>query len=75
MIRVPGFPGDLWRITGADFVVRTTCRMGKTPPLPLYAAALGASDLMIGRVVSISTLTGLLSKPLSNLQEPRHARA
>ena len=73
-MRVLGFPGDLWRITGADFIVRTTYQMGKTPLLPLYAAALGASDLMIGQVVSISTLTGLLLKPLFGLLSDRGGR-
>jgi MFS family permease len=73
-MRVAGFPGDLWRITGADFIVRTTYQMGKTPLLPLYAAALGASDLMIGQVVSISTLTGLLLKPLFGLLSDRGGR-
>ena len=42
-MRLLGFPIDLWRITGADFIARTTYQMGKTPLLPIYAAALGAS--------------------------------
>ena len=69
-----GFPVDLWRITGADFIVRTTYQMGKTPLLPLYAAALGASDMMIGQVVSISTLTGLMLKPIFGLLSDRTGR-
>ncbi|HUS53148.1 MAG TPA: MFS transporter [Thermohalobaculum sp.] len=73
-MRLLGFPVDLWRITGADFIVRTTYQMGKTPLLPLYAAALGASDLMIGQVVAISTLTGLLLKPLFGLLSDRSGR-
>lgn len=72
--RAPGFPRDLWRITGADLLLRTTYQMGKTPLLPLYAAALGASDLLIGQVVSISTLTGLLLKPLFGLLSDRSGR-
>lgn len=55
---------DLWRITVADAVVRTGYQIGKTPLLPLYATFLGASDLIVGYVVSISTLTGLVLKPL-----------
>jgi MFS family permease len=69
-----GFPIDLWRITGADFIVRTTYQMGKTPLLPLYAAALGASEMMIGQVVSISTLTGLMLKPIFGLLSDRSGR-
>ena len=48
----------------ADLVARTAYQVGKTPLLPIYAALLGASDLVIGYVVSISTLTGLVLKPL-----------
>ena len=60
------------RIFAADAIVRTAYQMGKTPVLPLFAAALGASDILLGLVVSISTLTGILVKPvvgfLSDLQ-------
>ncbi len=69
-----GLPADLWRITAADFVVRTAYQMGKTPLLPIYAAALGASDLIIGTVVSISTLTGLALKPLFGFLSDRWGR-
>ncbi|MEM9009988.1 MAG: MFS transporter [Pseudomonadota bacterium] len=69
-----GHGGDLWRLTGADFVLRTAYQMGKTPLLPLYAAALGASDLMIGTVLSVSTLTGLMLKPLFGLLSDRGGR-
>jgi len=69
-----GHPGDLWRIVAADFTVRTAYQMGKTPLLPLYAAALGASELLIGYVVSISTLTGMLLKPLFGLLSDRMGR-
>ncbi len=58
----------------ADFTVRTAYQMGKTPLLPIYAAALGASDLIIGYVVSISTMTGLLLKPLFGLLSDRLGR-
>ena len=69
-----GHPIDLWRITAADFTVRTAYQMGKTPLLPIYAAMLGASDLFIGYVVSISTATGLLLKPLFGLLSDRTGR-
>ena len=69
-----GLPADLWRITAADFMVRTAYQMGKTPLLPIYAAALGASDLIIGYVVSISTMTGLMLKPLFGLLSDRTGR-
>ena len=67
-------PADLWRITAADFVVRTAYQMGKTPLLPIYAVALGASDLIIGTVVSISTMTGLVLKPLFGFLSDRWGR-
>ena len=41
------------RIFVADAIVRTAYQMGKTPVLPLFAAALGASDIVLGLVVSI----------------------
>jgi len=69
-----GLPADLWRITAADFVVRTAYQMGKTPLLPIYAAVLGASDLIIGSIVSISTMTGLVLKPLFGLLSDRTGR-
>ena len=69
-----GLPADLWRITAADFVVRTAYQMGKTPLLPIYAAALGASDPIIGTVVSISTMTGLALKPVFGFLSDRWGR-
>ena len=69
-----GLPADLWRVTATDFAVRTAYQMGKTPLLPMYAAALGASDLIIGYVVSVSTMTGLLLKPLFGLLSDRLGR-
>ncbi len=69
-----GLPADLWRLTAADFVVRTAYQMGKTPLLPIYAAALGAGDLIIGAVVSISTMTGLVLKPLFGFLSDRWGR-
>ncbi len=58
---------DFGRITSADFLVRSAYQMGKTPVLPIFAATLGADDLLLGLVVSISTMTGMVSKPLFGL--------
>ncbi len=48
----------------ADFIARSAYQMGKTPLLPIFAAALGASGAYLGVIVSISTITGLFLKPL-----------
>ena len=48
----------------ADFIARSAYQMGKTPLLPIFAAALGASGAYLGMIVSISTITGLFLKPL-----------
>ena len=72
-------PRDFLRLTAADFIVRSGYQMGKTPLLPVLAASLGATDLFLGLVVSVSTLTGLLLKPLVGLsffvQEAAHLLA
>lgn len=62
------------RIFAADAIVRTAYQMGKTPVLPLFAAALGASDILLGLVVSISTLTGILVKPVVGFLSDRQGR-
>lgn len=51
-------------ITFADFIVRSAYQMGKTPLLPIFAASLGANDAFLGLIVSISTCTGMVLKPL-----------
>ena len=48
----------------ADFIARSAYQMGKTPLLPIFAAALGASGAYLGVIVSVSTITGLFLKPL-----------
>ena len=48
--------------------------MGKTPLLPVYAAALGASELYIGLIAGISTLTGIAFKPIAGLLSDRWGR-
>ncbi len=51
----------------ADFLVRTAYQMGKTPLLPIFAASLGATSVLLGLIVSVSTLTGLVLKPVVGL--------
>jgi MFS family permease len=68
-----GIPG-LLKISAADFIVRTAYQMGKTPLLPLFAAGLGASATFLGLVVSVSTLTGILLKPLFGFLSDRWGR-
>jgi MFS family permease len=65
---------DLWRITGADLIVRTGYQVGKTPLMPLFAASVGAGELLIGAIVSVSTMTGLILKPLFGLLSDRWGR-
>lgn len=47
----------------ADFLARSGYQMGKTPLLPIFANALGASGAFLGAIVSVSTITGLVLKP------------
>jgi MFS family permease len=61
-------------ITSADFVVRSAYQMGKTPLLPIFAAMLGASDAFLGIIVSVSTLTGMVLKPLVGTLSDRWGR-
>ena len=79
-MRMPiGYRGDigppaLFKITLADFIVRGAYQMGKTPLLPLFAASLGASDAVLGLIVAVSTLTGMVTKPLFGLLSDRMGR-
>ncbi len=68
-----GIPA-LLRISFADFIVRSAYQMGKTPLLPIFAASLGASDALLGVIVSVSTLTGMATKPLFGLLSDRMGR-
>lgn len=70
MIRSRGFI----YVTVADFIARSAYQMGKTPLLPFYASTLGASDAFLGFIVSVSTLTGMISKPLVGLLSDRWGR-
>lgn len=64
----------LLKITLADFIVRGAYQMGKTPLLPLFAASLGVSDAVLGLIVAVSTLTGMVTKPLFGLLSDRMGR-
>ena len=65
---------NFFYITLADFIVRSAYQMGKTPLLPIFAALLGASDAFLGLIVSVSTVTGLLLKPLFGILSDRWGR-
>ena len=65
---------NLLNLTAADFIVRTAYQMGKTPLLPLFAAGLGANATFLGFIVSASTLTGMLFKPLFGMLSDRWGR-
>jgi len=65
---------SLWRVTAADFLVRTAYQMGKSPLLPLFAASLGAGSVFLGLIVSVSTMTGLFLKPIFGYLSDRSGR-
>lgn len=65
---------DFLKISSADFIVRAAYQMGKTPLLPLFAATLGADGAFLGFIVSVSTLTGLVTKPLFGIFSDRWGR-
>ena len=65
---------SLLYITGADFIARSAYQMGKTPLLPIFAAYLGAEAAFLGFIVSVSTLTGMVLKPLVGILSDRWGR-
>ena len=67
-------PLDFISITIADFIVRSAYQMGKTPLLPIFAATLGATGAVLGFIVSVSTLTGMVLKPVIGLLSDRWGR-
>jgi MFS family permease len=56
--------GPFLAVTTADLIVRSAYQMGKSPLLPIFAASLGAGDVFLGLIVSVSTLTGMVLKPV-----------
>ena len=58
----------------ADFLARSAYQMGKTPLLPIFATALGASGAYLGLIVSVSTVSGLMLKPLIGSLSDRWGR-
>ena len=65
---------NLLKITVADFIVRTGYQMGKTPLLPIFAASIGAGDVLLGLIVSVSTMTGIFFKPFVGFLSDRYGR-
>lgn len=61
-------------VTAADFIARAAYQMGKTPLLPIFAASLGATDVLLGLIVSVSTVTGMLLKPFIGMLSDRAGR-
>ncbi|MQG18808.1 MAG: MFS transporter [SAR202 cluster bacterium] len=54
----------LIQLSTADFILRAGYQVGKSPLLPLFATSLGANEIFIGYILSISTLTGMITKPI-----------
>ena len=48
----------------SDFILRYGYQIGKMPLLPYFAITLGASEMLVGTILSISTITGMILKPL-----------
>ena len=65
---------NLARIFFADFILRGFYQIGKTPLLPLFAASIGAGELIIGFIISVSTMTGMLLKPVFGILSDRWGR-
>ena len=70
MTKLSGFP----LVITADFIVRSAYQVGKTPMLPVYAASLGAGDVFLGMIMSVSTLTGMILKPFIGILSDRWGR-
>ena len=69
-----GVPVDLWRLMSADLIARTAYQTGKSPLMPLFAASLGAGELLGGAIVSVSTITGIVLKPIFGWLSDRSGR-
>lgn len=68
------FSRDFINVSLADFIVRSAYQMGKTPLLPVFAASLGAGEVFLGLIVSVSTLTGIILKPIVGIMSDRWGR-
>ncbi len=58
----------------SDLLARSGYQMGKSPLLPLFASALGASTPLSGMIVAVSTATGLITSPLIGTLSDMHGR-
>lgn len=58
----------------ADFFARTAYMAAKSPALPVFADQLGASEVLLGMILAVSTLTGIVLKPLFGLLSDRIGR-
>lgn len=54
--------GSIWTLIFVDLFARISYGLARTPVLPLYAVALGASPAMIGFVGAAGTITGIVLK-------------
>ena len=57
-----------------DAIVRSAYQVGKSPVLPVFAASLGAEDVLLGTIVSVSVVTGLALKPFAGAIADRVGR-
>lgn len=58
------FNKDFFLLFTSDFTLRYGYQIGKMPLLPYFAMTLGASEILIGTILSISTITGIFLKPV-----------
>ncbi|WP_193188887.1 MFS transporter [Nisaea sediminum] len=65
---------NLFLLLGADALVRSAYQMGKSPVLPVFAAALGADEVFLGIIVSVSVMTGMATKPVFGFLSDRWGR-
>ncbi len=54
---------NLFLLFSSDFILRYGYQIGKMPLLPYFAITLGASEMLVGTILSISTITGMILKP------------
>ena len=73
-VNVVGVTLPLVLLTLIDFITRSAYMTGKTPVLPLFAASLGAGEVLLGFISSISVFTGMVLKPLVGVFSDRQGR-